>query len=223
MLYYDPLASEYLNQTLIERIEAIASQLGACIDVYVGEKAGLKPLLRLTRYDIVVVRAHGGIWDSKGFYIATGLAPRGPFDVPLDLVRKWSREDLIAAGAPAVVFRGGIVSSREYVVVGPGFFEKVVAGERRHGVAIVMACDSLSDPRFAAALAAKGFDVYFGWKGLVTPEDIDAVLPRLFRLVLEGWEKGLRGCRLQGWVLERLGSLVVGRSSGALLSGVCGG
>ncbi len=153
--------------------------------------------------------------------MATGLGPHDNPDLPLNIVETLAEQYGLAVDAPAVLFNGSVTSSRKYVLVNNLFFERVLRGERRHGVVIIMSCDSLYAKRLIDILAKHGFDVYIGWRGLVAPEDIDAVLPLLFDKVLSAWSRGLRGCVLLRSVLSEMGSRVIARHTGALMSGVC--
>ncbi len=215
LLYYDPLWLEHPNRTLVKLVEEIVRRTGGCADIYLGGRAGLSPLLHLDRYDVVIIRAHGGIWDGKGFYFATGLTPLGPYDVPKRLVEKLVAAKALEVGSPAVLSGGAVVAAREYLVVGAPFFEKI-ARFKRNAIVVVESCDSLADPRFVQTVLRAGAGVYIGWTGKVTPSDIDATLPRLLRIVVE--ELG-HPCRIARLVAERL----VAASTGSVLEAVCRG
>ncbi len=213
LLYYDPLWLEHPNETLIRVIREIVEETGGCMDAYVGARAGLAPLLHLDSYDIVVIRAHGGIWAGRGFYFATGLSPLGPYDVPRSLLERLVSSGAVEAGSPAVFSGGAVVATREYIVVGARFFEKL-ARFHKGAVVILESCDSLTDPRFVSAVLDAGAGVYIGWTGKVTPRDIDDTLPSLLRLVVS--ELG-HPCEIAKSVSMRL----VESSTGALLGAVC--
>ena len=213
LLYYDPLWLEHPNETLIRTIREIVEETGGCMDVYLGARAGLAPLLHLEKYDIIVIRAHGGIWVGRGFYFATGLSPLGPYDVPRSLVEKLVSKGIVEAGSPAVFTGGAVEATREYIVVGAGFFESI-ARIRRGAVVVLESCDSLADPVFAKAVLGAGAGVYIGWTGKVTPRDIDDTLPSLLKLIIS--ELG-RPCEIAKSVSTRL----IESSTGALLAAVC--
>ena len=213
LLYYDPLWLEHPNETLIRVIREIVKETGGCMDAYIGARAGLAPLLHLDRYDIVVIRAHGGIWAGRGFYFATGLSPLGPYDVPRSLLERLVSSGAVEAGSPAVFSGGAVVATREYIVVGAKFFESI-ARFHRGAVVVVESCDSLTDPRFVNAVLNAGAGVYIGWTGKVTPSDIDDTLPSLLRLVVMELN---HPCGIAKSVSSRL----VEASTGALLGAVC--
>ncbi|AEM38889.1 hypothetical protein Pyrfu_1021 [Pyrolobus fumarii 1A] len=215
MLFYDPLALEYPNQTLLRQIEYIVNESGGCLDAYIGEEAGLEPLLHLDKYDIIVIRAHGGIWDGRGFYFATGLSPQGPYDIPVLLVQKLAKNGVLEAGSPAVLSEGAVISSSEYIIVGALFF-KHVARLKKGAVVVVASCDSLNDPRFVEAVLTAGAVAYIGWMGKTTPSAIDDMLPSLIKLIVEHLDNPCEALTN----LKIIGVKLVA-PTGAVLSGVC--
>ena len=214
LLYYDPLYLEHPNETLYRVISRIVRETGGCMDAYLGSRAGLRPLLHLDRYDIIVIRAHGGIWAGRGgFYFATGLSPSGPYDVPARLVERLASEAAIEAGSPAVFAGGAVVAAPEYIVVGAPFFEKV-ARLKKGAIVILESCDSMRDPRFVATLIRDGASLYIGWTGKVTPREIDDTLPWLLRLVVSRLHDP---CSVAKTLAKRL--IVAG--TGSMLTAVC--
>jgi len=219
ILYYDSLARDIPNQTLVKLLERIAREYNACIDVYLGRQAGIKPILNIGEYDIVVVRAHGGIWDGHGYYIATGLAPGEKLDIPLDLAKRLASQGILAEASPAVFANGGAFVSEKLIIIGSYKLFNIVH-PKRGSVLIAMTCSSIQDPLFVSKALKSGLGLYIGWIGAVTPRDIDRVLPKLLKLVLEYYTRGARGCRLAS-ALKQLGPLLMAPDTHAILSSSC--
>ncbi len=213
ILYYDPLALEHDNKTLIHVLERIAAERGACMSIYTGNAAGLKPLMNLSAYDIVIIRAHGGLWDGRGFYFATGIEAGMKPDIPSKLFEQLVAEGAIAAGSPAVWNRGALEVAPAYIVVGAGLFKHVKL--KKDAVVVVASCDSLDDQRFVHAVLEAGARAYIGWVGTVTPADIDRALPTLLSLLLSHFNNP---CSVTRLLLERG---LLRASTGAVLGAVC--
>ena len=217
VLYYDPLALEHPNDTLLRVIRDVVVEHGGCIDAFIGRAATLAPLMNISRYDIVVIRAHGGIWRGKGFYFATGVGVGEAPGVPRSLFERLVKEGAVEAGSPAVWGRSGLIVAPEYIVVGASFFKHVRF--RQGAVVILASCNSLDDPRFVRAVLSAGARAYIGWAGDVTPADIDAVLPKLVDMLAAHLSDPCEAAKL---FMMRLGGLLA-TSTGAVMSVVCGG
>ncbi len=219
ILYYDSLARDYPNTTLVREIEAIAHRYNACLTLVLGREAGVKPILELGRYDIVVIRAHGGIWPGHGYYIATGLTPDGRLDIPPELAERLASSGVLAEASPAVFIGGGVEGAEKLVIVGSvKLFDFVKP--KNGSVLIMMTCSSLQDPAFVSRALSSGSSLYIGWLGTVTPQDIDAVLPRILIVVLEAYTRGARGCEILKAVTA-LGPLLIARDTHSVLSASC--
>ncbi len=200
-LYYDPLYREYPNYTLDAIIITTLESHGYDVDVYLGKNATLDQLTDLQKYQLVIIRAHGGYSNGTsgpyppGEYIFTGLHYNESILEYGENINTWIKKGYLALG---VIPPQGKEPSREeleklpkYLVIGPKYIEKETT-VKQNSVFIVFGCYTFEDGTLARILLEKGAIVYVGWKGGVTPEYMDGILPGIINTYLS---KGINGLK----------------------------
>lgn len=174
VLIYDPLSREYSNPELIDLLMKTFTQHNYTVDIYIGKNATLDPLYHLDRYDIIILRAHGGynnnskIPEPVGQYVFTGIY----FNEAIKIYGKNKIYDLLKHHyiVKGVIPRNG-VSIYElplYVVVSPLFFKDKISSLKNDTIIIYTGCYGLDDDVLANIFLDKGAYAYLSFKGNVT-------------------------------------------------------
>ncbi|MCE4613992.1 MAG: hypothetical protein F7B60_00450 [Desulfurococcales archaeon] len=200
-LYYDSLYREYPNDTLDALIVTTLESRGYDVDVYLGKNATLDQLVNLQQYQLVIIRAHGGYSNRTagtyppGEYIFTGLYYNESVMKYGENINTWIKKGYLALG---VIPPPGKKPSQEeleklpkYLVVGPKFIEEKTVVEQG-SIIIVFGCYTFEDGTLAKIMLDKGALAYVGWKGGVTPEYMDRILPGTVNAYLSHGLNGLR-------------------------------
>ncbi len=169
-LIADGLWSDYPNRELIDSVKALLEMRGYQVDVYLGGNVTLDLYSRLTDYDIVILRVHGGkaeITTPRGRVALSGLFTGQKWSSEYE----WMKREWLATRAKPY-------NSNEYYVAAlPRFFEEKLQGRFREGsVVIASSCYSLYTYGIPDALAKKGLHYYIGWRGPVTLSHMDEAL-----------------------------------------------
>ena len=173
-LVADSLMLDYPNPDLIEHIVGVLKSAGYEVDVVTGRDVNLTLYSRLTDYDLVILRVHGGralyrTPDGK-LHRLNGLFTGVP----------WSEEYRPLKRAWLATRAFPYNSTKAFVAALPKFFDVMLSGKFRPGsVMIVASCFSLYTSDIADALARKGLSMFIGWEGPVTLNHMDRVLRRL--------------------------------------------
>ncbi|MET1102370.1 MAG: hypothetical protein ABWW69_07860 [Pyrodictiaceae archaeon] len=173
-LIADSLSEDYPNQALINRIARILEEAGYKVDIYVNESVDLDLYARLTNYNLIILRVHGGkavyrgpdgkLHKINGLF--TGLPWRQEY---MELKREW----LATRAYPYNM-------NKTYLAVLPRFFQQKLHGTFKPGtVMIVASCYSLYTTQIADVLAEKGLSAFIGWRGPVTLQHMDEALEKL--------------------------------------------
>lgn len=188
-LVADSLAEDYPNPGLIDHIARVLREAGYRVEVYYNESVSMELYSRLTGYDVVILRIHGGKavyrGPDGGLHRINGLFTGLPWREEYEPYR--------ASWVATRAFPYG--SNRAYLAVLPRFFEERLVGRFRPGsVVVVASCYSLYTRDIADALAEKGLSGFIGWRGPVTVEYMDRALRLLVdKVFLENktWEEAV--------------------------------
>ncbi len=175
-LIADGLYDLFPNKTLINYLRSELVSSGCDVTVYLGSNVTMKVFKELTRYDIIVLRLHGGYGYEHGSLV-TGLFTGVRWSYryyPL------AKEGYVAKGVPFYA------RERAYVALLPKFFrEKLVGRFPKDSVLIAFGCFTAMNKRLVDAFLDHGLHCYIGWNGTVTINYLDKVLPTLISKITE--------------------------------------
>lgn len=172
-LVLDGLAEAYPNPRLLEELRELLSAKGYQVEVAAGRDVGPGVFSGLTRYQVVVMRLHGGYMEAGGRRVAglfTGV-PWSPRFLGL------AEEGLAAEGIPVYPPPRG---PRVFLALLPRFFEERLEGRfPERSVIVAGGCYTGLDPGLIEAFCRHGLGAYIGFSGKVRLDALDRVLPRL--------------------------------------------
>ena len=188
-LVADSLSIDYPNPELVSYIVNVLREHGYQVDLVTGTNVTMDLYARLTNYDLVILRVHGGKAEYIGpdgrVHKINGLFTGMPWN---PTYKVFKREWIATRAHP-------FNSTKTYLAVLPRFFDTVMKGRFRPGsVVIVASCYSLYTRDIADALARKGVSIFIGWPGPVTLHHMDEALRLLIeKAVVEGlpWPKAV--------------------------------
>ncbi|ALL00281.1 hypothetical protein Pyrde_0231 [Pyrodictium delaneyi] len=198
-LVADALSLDFPNPELDRFLVETLKKAGYIVDYVNGTGVDLELYRRLTDYDVVILRVHGGKGEVRlpdgRVAVVNGLFTGLPWDDRYqELMWKW-------LAAKATPYHD---PSRAYLAVLPGFFTREMRGRFCPGsVVVVGSCFSLYTYEIPVALAQLGLGVYIGWTGPVTVQEIDVGLRMLVDLV---YNQGLNWTEAAIEVGKRLGT-----------------
>lgn len=181
-LIADGLYEDYPNLKVIEEVKKILEDHGYTVEVVVGENVSLDLFRKLTEYNVIVLRLHGGYAEVSrvegGNITFIGLFTGLPWEEGKyeDLRRRL----LVTRGTPF------LKPEEKYVAALPKFFKEELKGRfPTYSVVVAASCYSLYRADIAYALFQKGLAYYIGWGSIVTVDHMDKALLLLFKLVYE--------------------------------------
>jgi len=186
VLIYDSLSREFPNPALTSALVQLFESAGFQVNVYQGFNASLDPLVAISEYGVVILRAHGAYNGDPetgkplGAYVYTGL-----YYYEAQVIYDGYVDEGLEKGffAKAIIpARGG--ESPLYLAVSPLFFEENLA--RLDGTIVFFTgCYGADDDRLANVFLAKDAQAYLGWKGNVTWTHADNYLLEWARALVE--------------------------------------
>ncbi len=183
-LVADSLCLDYPNPQLIEEIVNVLQRSGYQVDLYMCSNVTMELYTRLTDYDLIILRVHGGkavyIGPDGKPYVVTGLFTG----------MKWSKSYEVFRSEWLATRARPYGLNKTYLAVLPRFFDVMVKGRFRPGAVMVVAsCYSLYARDIADTLARKGLSIFIGWPGPVTLNHMDeALLMLVKKAVGEGYD-----------------------------------
>jgi len=188
-LIADGLAEDYPNETLIKQLRVLLEKAGYSVDVATGREVNLRLYERLTQYDVVILRVHGGMaveHTARGEVYLGGIFTGVPWS---DNYTKLGVERYVAKARPI------LAPDKLYVAVLPRFWQEKLQGSFPNGsVMVVSSCWATADPKVIAALFDHGLSMYIGWNHKVTLRHADRALLELVKAVTEkgmNWEQAV--------------------------------
>jgi len=192
-LLYDSLSVEYPNDSLVEAIVSALEEAGVEVTVVKGYNASLDWLVAASRFDLVIIRAHGayngdpGSGRPLGTYIYTGLPEALAYTVYGDYLVEGLERGYFAFG---VIPRPGVPLEEltRYLTVSPLFIREQLP-PMQGAIVVFSGCYGLADERLAQAFISLGARAFIGWDGNVTLQHSDAALAALVEeLAASGWD-----------------------------------
>jgi len=184
-LIADGLSEDYPNTTLINELKQMLEAAGFKVVVKEGRQVNLRLYEELTRYNVVILRVHGGIaleYTQQGIKYFGGIFTGVPWK---DNYTKLGEERYVAKARPT------LAPHKLYVAVLPRFFQEKLQGRfPNESVMIVSACWATADPKTIAALFNHGLGMYIGWNYKVTVRHADEALYLLVRQALKELKQG---------------------------------
>lgn len=190
-LIADGLYEDYPNPELLEFLKKILENHGYQVDVIKGENVSLDVFRKLTSYNLIILRLHGGyaeVQTAEGSNVSfiglfTGMYwEEGKYD-------ELKERLLVTKGTPL------LNPEVKFVAALPKFFKEEVKGRfPTYSVIVVASCYGLAKVDIAYALFQKGLKYYIGWGGRVTVAHMDESVKLLFKLVFEdnlSWPKAV--------------------------------
>ncbi len=179
-LIADSLALDYPDPQLISNLTRTLKQSGYEVSIVTGEDVNMSLYSRLTDYDLIILRVHGG----KAVYKTPDGAIHkinGLFTgVPWSDKYAYLKVNWIATRARP------FNSNKTFLAVLPKFFDTRLKGRFRSGaVMIVASCYSLFTNDIANSLGRKGLTTFIGWEGPVSLKHMDKVVEALVTLRLK--------------------------------------
>ncbi len=188
-LIADGLSEDYPNQTLISDLKRLLEEAGYKVVVKEGRQVNLKLYEHLTRYNLVILRVHGGVaveHTPYGNLYFGGIFTGVPWS---NNYTKLGEERYVAKAKPL------LAPHKLYVAVLPRFWEEKLQGRFPPGsVMIVSSCWATVDPKVIAALFDHGLGMYIGWNRKVTLKHADKALLMLVEDVVRKhmtWEQAV--------------------------------
>jgi len=186
VLIYDSLAREFPNPALVSMLVRLFESSGFQVDVYQGFNASLDPLVAISEYGVVILRAHGayngdpGTGKPLGAYVYTGL-----YYYEAQVIYDGYVDEGVEKGyfAKATIPARGDESPL-YLAVSPLFFEENL-GKLNNTIVFFTGCYGADDDRLASVFLDKGAQAFIGWKGNVTWTHADEYLMEWARALVE--------------------------------------
>jgi len=180
-LIADSLGIDFPNSKLLSRVTSILKDAGFKVDVVMGRDVNMSLYERLTNYQVVLLRIHGGkasyVTASGEVKIINGLFTGVPWsDEFEELKKEW-------LGTRARPYHN---PNEAYLALLPKFFlEKLSGYFPPNSTVVVASCYSLITPDIAKSMGAHGLRYFVGWEGPVTVEHMDKAVVKLFEYRFE--------------------------------------
>lgn len=176
VLIADGLYDLFPNRTLINYLRSILVNKGCEVTIYLGSNVTIDVFKRLTNYNVIILRLHGGYGYEHGS-VVTGLFTGVKWTYryyPL------AKEGYVAKGVPFYA------RERAYVALLPKFFEEKLVGRfSSDSILIAFGCFTAMNKKLIGAFLDHGLHCYIGWNGTVTIDYLDRVLPTLINKIIE--------------------------------------
>jgi hypothetical protein len=177
-LVADGLSTDFPNPKLDNFIINTLRKAGYEVDYFNGTNVDLQLFSKLSNYDIIILRVHGGkaVYENGGRKdVIVGLFTGVPWsDEYKGLMRKW----LVTRATPYAL------PEKEYLAVLPKFFEERLEKDFCKGsVMVVGSCYTLLAPDLVLALGKRGLTRFIGWTGAASVEEVDKMLYMIVDLV----------------------------------------
>ncbi len=193
-IIYDSLSREYPNDTLIEDLVSLLEEYNYTVYVYRGVNATLDPLVTITRFDLVIIRAHGAYNGNDthrplGSYIYTGLTyeeAKAIYDGYIDSMLNKGEFALAIIPPPGVQLNETIIEQLpKYVAVSPKYLNEQLGSFKNDSIVIWAGCYGANDDRLANVFLDKGAKSFIAWNGGVTQHHMDYVLLETVKYLVE--------------------------------------
>lgn len=177
-LVADGLSTDFPNPELDKFIVDTLRNAGYKVDYFNGTQVNLNLFSRLSNYDIIILRVHGGkaAYEHDGRKdVIVGLFTGVPWsDEYKSLMREWLATKATPYALP----------EKEYLAVLPKFFEKRLEKDFcEDSVMVVGSCYTLLAPDLVLALGKRGLTRFIGWTGAASVEEVDKMLYMIVDLV----------------------------------------
>jgi hypothetical protein len=180
-LIADSLALDYPDPQLIDNLTRALQESGYEVDLVTGSDVNMTLYSRLTDYDLIILRVHGG----KAVY----KTPDGTIHKINGLFTgvPWSDEYTYLKLNWIATRARPFNSNKTFLAVLPKFFDTRLKGRFRPGaVVIVASCYSLFTNDIANSLGRKGLTAFIGWEGPVSLDHMDKIVEALVNIKLKG-------------------------------------
>lgn len=198
---YDSLHKFIPNDNLLRQLKTMLRNSGYVVDVFIDNNATVENFKKITEYDLIIIRAHGGYLpkdiEVMNYYLKDYMAFifTGELYNPNRYVHEQRALEIMIG---KFIHENG--SYTEVFAVSPLFIVGMHGMFKDNSVVIIASCYGLTGEMLAEAFLRKGVSIYIAWPGDVSVEHMDKGLLKLIENALvKGleWRKAVEQTNLE--------------------------